>query len=44
MTEAFHVNLQAMGLLALLVGALLVYNTMTFSVLRRRPRCSGRCA
>ena len=37
MTEAFHVNLQAMGLLALLVGALLVYNTMTFAVLRRRP-------
>jgi putative ABC transport system permease protein len=37
MTEAFQVNLQAMGLLALLVGALLVYNTMTFAVLRRRP-------
>ncbi len=36
MTAAFHTNLQAMGLLALLVGALLVYNTMTFSVLRRR--------
>ena len=37
MTEAFHLNLQAMSLLALLVGALLVYNTMTFAVLRRRP-------
>jgi putative ABC transport system permease protein len=36
MADAFQVNLQAMGLLALLVGALLVYNTMTFSVLRRR--------
>jgi putative ABC transport system permease protein len=36
MTAAFQLNLQAMGLLALVVGALLVYNTMTFSVLRRR--------
>jgi putative ABC transport system permease protein len=36
MTAAFALNLQAMGLLALVVGALLVYNTMTFSVLRRR--------
>lgn len=36
MTAAFQTNLTAMGLLALLVGALLVYNTMTFSVLRRR--------
>ncbi|MCU0767780.1 MAG: FtsX-like permease family protein [Gammaproteobacteria bacterium] len=36
MTAAFELNLQAMGLLALVVGALLVYNTMTFSVLRRR--------
>lgn len=36
MTEAFHTNLAAMGLLALLVGGLLVYNTITFSVLRRR--------
>ncbi len=36
MTAAFHTNLAAMGLLALLVGALLVYNTMSFSVLRRR--------
>ena len=36
MTAAFHTNLAAMGLLALLVGGLLVYNTMSFSVLRRR--------
>lgn len=36
MTAAFHTNLSAMGLLALLVGALLVYNTVSFSVLRRR--------
>ena len=36
MTEAFRVNLMAMSLLAMLVGAFLVYNTMTFSVLQRR--------
>ena len=36
MTQAFSTNLMAMSLLALLVGAFLVYNTMTFSVLQRR--------
>ena len=36
MIEAFQINLSAMSLLAMLVGALLIYNTMTFSVLRRR--------
>jgi len=36
MIEAFQTNLGAMSLLALLVGAFLIYNTMTFSVLRRR--------
>jgi putative ABC transport system permease protein len=36
MVEAFQTNLAAMSLLALLVGAFLIYNTMTFSVLRRR--------
>ncbi len=36
MTEAFRINLIAMSLLAVLVGAFLVYNTMTFSVLQRR--------
>jgi putative ABC transport system permease protein len=36
MIEAFQTNLAAMSLLALLVGAFLIYNTMTFSVLRRR--------
>lgn len=36
MTEAFRINLTAMSLLAMLVGAFLVYNTMTFSVLQRR--------
>ena len=36
MIEAFQTNLSAMSLLAILVGAFLIYNTMTFSVLRRR--------
>lgn len=36
MTRAFRINLTAMSLLALLVGMFLIYNTMTFSVLRRR--------
>ncbi len=35
MTEAFHINLLAMSLLSLLVAALLIYNTVTLSVLRR---------
>lgn len=36
MTGAFSTNLLAMSLLAIVVGAFLVYNTMTFSVLQRR--------
>jgi len=36
MTRAFHINLTAMSLLALLVGVFLIYNTMTFAVLQRR--------
>jgi putative ABC transport system permease protein len=36
MTRAFHTNLTAMSLLALLVGGYIVYNTMTFAVLQRR--------
>ncbi len=36
MTGAFHTNLLAMSLLALLVGAFLIYNTVTLSVLQRR--------
>jgi len=35
-TEAFRINLTAMSLLALLVGAFIIYNTMTFAVLQRR--------
>ncbi|MCZ7544797.1 MAG: ABC transporter permease [Anaerolineae bacterium] len=46
MTRAFNVNLTALSLLALLVGMFLIYNTMTFSVVQRRPlfgtlRCLG---
>ena len=36
LSRSFRINLQAMSLLALLVGAFLIYNAMTFSVLRRR--------
>lgn len=36
MTEAFRTNLTAMGLLAVIVGVFLIYNTMTFSVVQRR--------
>ena len=38
MTDAFHTNLTAMSLLALLVGGFLIYNTMMFAVLRRREQ------
>ncbi len=37
MTAAFRLNLTALSLLALVVGMFLIYNTMTFSVLSRRP-------
>ena len=37
MTRAFNLNLTALSLLALVVGAFLIYNTMTFSVVQRRP-------
>lgn len=37
LTRAFHTNLTAMSLLALVVGGFLIYNAMTFSVLQRRP-------
>ncbi|HRP87982.1 MAG TPA: ABC transporter permease, partial [Gammaproteobacteria bacterium] len=35
MTRAFRLNLTALALLALLVGAFLIYNTMNFLVVRR---------
>jgi putative ABC transport system permease protein len=46
MTSAFRVNLTALSLLALVVGMFLIYNTITFSVVQRRPlfgtlRCLG---
>jgi putative ABC transport system permease protein len=46
MTDAFRVNLTALSLLALVVGLFLIYNTMTFAVVQRRPlfgilRCLG---
>lgn len=37
MSRAFEINLEAMSLLALLVGVFLIYNTMSFTVLQRRP-------
>lgn len=36
MSRAFEFNLQALSMLALLVGMFLIYNTMTFSVVQRR--------
>ncbi|MCP4043256.1 MAG: FtsX-like permease family protein, partial [Gammaproteobacteria bacterium] len=35
-SSAFSLNLSMLSLLALVVGAFLIYNTMTFSVVRRR--------
>lgn len=37
MTAAFQLNLTALSLLALVVGMFLIYNTVTFSVVQRRP-------
>ncbi len=37
MTSAFRTNLTAMSLLAVVVGVFLIYNTMTFTVVQRRP-------
>lgn len=36
MTRAFSVDLKALGLLSLLVGMFLIYNTMTFLIMQRR--------
>lgn len=38
MTRTFRVSLSAMSLLALVCGAFLIYNTMTFSVVQRRTQ------
>ena len=37
MVRAFRFNLAALGSIALLVGVFLIYNTVSISVLRRRP-------
>ena len=37
MTRAFEINLQALSLLAVVVGIFLIYNTVSFSVVQRRP-------
>ncbi len=37
LTEAFQLNLTALSLLALVVGMFLIYNTVMFSVVQRRP-------
>lgn len=46
MAAAFELNLSALSMLALVVGMFLIYNTVTFSVIQRRPlfgilRCLG---
>ncbi|MFO7661664.1 MAG: FtsX-like permease family protein [Chloroflexota bacterium] len=46
MSAAFELNLMALSLLALVIGMFLIYNTVTFSVVQRRPlfgilRCLG---
>lgn len=38
MTRAFHTNLMALSLLALLVGMFLIYNSQTFMVIQRREQ------
>lgn len=37
LSAAFELNLSALSLLALVVGMFLIYNTVTFSVVQRRP-------
>lgn len=36
-SSAFETNLRALSLMALVVGAFLIYNTMNFSIVQRRP-------
>ncbi len=38
MTRAFQINLTALSLLALVIGMFLIYNSMSFAVLRRRQQ------
>lgn len=44
MARAFELNLSALSLLALLVGMFLIYNTVSFSVVQRRPVLGTLCA
>lgn len=37
LTEAFSISLEALSLMALVVGVFLIYNTVVFSVVQRRP-------
>ncbi len=37
LSQAFEVNLTALGLLALVVGMFLIYSTMSFAIVQRRP-------
>ncbi|HEX3035410.1 MAG TPA: FtsX-like permease family protein [Thermodesulfobacteriota bacterium] len=37
MSKAFQLNLFALSLLAIVIGVFLIYNTITFSVVQRRP-------
>ena len=41
MVGAFDLNLRALSLLALIFGMFLIYNTLTFSVVQRRPLLGG---
>ena len=46
LSDSFELNLTALSLLAMVVGMFLIYNTITFSVVQRRPifgilRCLG---
>ena len=43
MTRAFEINLTALSLLALLIGLFLIYNAVTFSVIRRRAQLGVLC-
>ncbi len=43
MTRAFEINLTALSLLALLIGLFLIYNAVTFSVIRRRVQLGVLC-
>ena len=37
MTEAFEISLESLSVMALVVGVFLIYNTVVFSVVQRRP-------